>query len=131
MTEPKLKPCPFCGGEAGFIIDAHQKPAHKVGCLKCGIKTSGTFFEKNKKHTEAWNTRTSQWISVKERLPSPMVDVLSIDESGAMSVDRMFDDRVWASRNGLYSFFMDEPGYEAPKITHWQPLPNPPEEGRG
>lgn len=52
MNEVKLKPCPFCGGEAG-IIDIYGKYA--VSCKECNAKaeTAGTMDGAAK----AWNKR--------------------------------------------------------------------------
>jgi len=62
--ETTLKPCPFCGGEAATVtLDRHVC----VGCEACDIWTklresSGAFSK--------WNTRTTSWIPVSERVPA-------------------------------------------------------------
>ena len=59
MSEIKLKPCPFCGGEAttvfyvGYIY---------VSCEKCGatseiVKISEEYSAAEKTAAEAWNRR--------------------------------------------------------------------------
>ena len=55
MAEIKLKPCPFCGGEAEVI--AHNKfQFYKVVCKHC--KAQGyQFFPNEEQATEAWNRR--------------------------------------------------------------------------
>jgi hypothetical protein len=58
----------------------------------------------------------SQWISVKERLPEIGEIVLVISTEGLQSV---------AEYRGKH--FIDADGWRLPKITHWQPLPEPPE----
>ena len=55
MTEPKLKPCPFCGSEPVYVADG------KVICI-CGAMMQS--FNEWKPFTtqeaiEAWNRRTS------------------------------------------------------------------------
>ena len=66
----KLKPCPFCGGEA---VMYHQSSKYTdydgnfVHCLKCGCRTKlfeclgntgKTHYDTIKEATMAWNTRT-------------------------------------------------------------------------
>ena len=58
MSE-KLKPCPFCGGEAE-LIQHHERDneyySYFVHCKKCVIRT--TYLQSAKKVIAAWNTRT-------------------------------------------------------------------------
>lgn len=72
----KLKPCPFCGGQAKIIQTAHYYLDHSepaiVGCEKCGIyfnrmihfddlfhgmPTKEEYKAADKEAIEAWNTR--------------------------------------------------------------------------
>lgn len=55
MSEIKLLPCPFCGGEAKVIENNCYTDIHSVMCKNC-------FSESDRYHTqdeaiEAWNTR--------------------------------------------------------------------------
>lgn len=55
MSDTKLKPCPFCGGEAETIENNHYTDVWSVMCKNC-------FAESDRYHTEesaieAWNTR--------------------------------------------------------------------------
>jgi len=63
----------------------------------------------------------NNWISVKERLPEPDVDVLVFDGKNIDVTfgEETFDDRefIWFSRISYRHF---------DKITHWMPLPEPP-----
>ena len=52
----------------------------------------------------------SQWIPVNERLPDEEVRVLAYDG------DKVFESEYW---NGSWEWLAD--------VTHWMPLPNPPE----
>lgn len=56
MLEIKLKPCPFCGGEASFeVYEDLYKDTYKVKCLHCFAETNyeDTIEEAAKK----WNRR--------------------------------------------------------------------------
>lgn len=46
MSEPELKPCPFCGEKAAFIVK-NNVSSHTfvgfdfhIGCSKCGVELS-------------------------------------------------------------------------------------------
>ena len=53
MKDKKLKPCPFCGGEAEVLDHIN----YYVGCSNCGVSTKG--YGKEIKAVTAWNTRTN------------------------------------------------------------------------
>ena len=57
MTD-KLKPCPFCGGEAILeIFRGLKHPSYCIYCSKCGIETLPS---KGKKGIiNAWNRRAN------------------------------------------------------------------------
>lgn len=57
MSE-KLKPCPFCGGEAKMMKMGYP---HWVYCQNCGARVHGGKYGKEegeKASAEAWNRRT-------------------------------------------------------------------------
>lgn len=58
----------------------------------------------------------SEWISVKERLPEPHVDALALKPCGPFV--GYYNGKDWMVRTDEYN----EVG-----ITHWMPLPAPPE----
>lgn len=53
---PKLKPCPFCGGEVK-IFTAPIKGTQMFICHKCGADVSFFGVEHQPKATIAWNRR--------------------------------------------------------------------------
>lgn len=59
-----------------------------------------------------------RWIPVSERLPEEGVEVLVFDEKGDYLTDCL---RRW--QNGSLNWENDDDG-----VTHWMPLPEPPEE---
>lgn len=58
MTD-KLKPCPFCGGEAEMIFWEAMKDA-RVRCKACDVSTHD--YRTPEEAIEAWNKRTSSPI---------------------------------------------------------------------
>ena len=60
-----------------------------------------------------------EWISVKEKLPEPFVDVLTFDSMGFYAMDYVNTMGEWDSGES-----------EANPVTHWAKLPEPPKEGQ-
>lgn len=59
MTDaPKLKPCPFCGGDASLFEDYGHSTAWEVGCFNGDCLIKPNVWEKTKAATiAAWNAR--------------------------------------------------------------------------
>ena len=57
----------------------------------------------------------SEWISVEERLPEQLVDILVHHAKGKIDISFMCAD----------GFLMEN---RLGKVTHWMPLPEPPKE---
>lgn len=60
MTDNKLKPCPFCGGEAIIHYPMHNTVAILCSRWKCGATISMCDTRNIEKVVEHWNTRTEQ-----------------------------------------------------------------------
>jgi len=68
--KPKLKACPFCGGEAAYgkvtypqsAADEHgwsQRQFHSVNCIYCGSSNQGIIGHRTQEEAaQHWNTRT-------------------------------------------------------------------------
>lgn len=145
----KLKPCPFCEGEASHTAyrDTYQAERHNVECTVCGAEagygdsTGGLSWTTKEAAYKQWNTRTpqSQWISVDEMLPKPLFNVLVKqayqDDLMIAFIDR--DGSVWvescdnATVNGDAWLSTDicrvNNEVEYLKVTHWMPLPEIPQ----
>lgn len=59
----------------------------------------------------------SKWMSVKDRLPETETSVLVCTERGYIFLS-------WASNEDVFWFYNED---EDDRVTHWQPLPEPPE----
>ena len=130
MSEEELKPCPFCGSKnIEYITDTdNQKDSHYsfIVCHGCHIELEHnidkklTMFPVGK--VENWNTRASQWISVKDRLPEKnnkrylcFIEQHNIHLNGYIDIKRFIhNDRF---------IYLDE----NEKVIYWMPLPEPPE----
>lgn len=58
MGGVKLKPCPFCGGEAKITQACVMQPLFCVHCVDCD--TSGGHYFTEEDAIEAWNTRVER-----------------------------------------------------------------------
>ena len=68
---------------------------------------------------EGWQAKAAQseWVSVKDKLPDIETSVLVCNERGEIFLS-------WASDVDVFWFYNEE---EDNRVTHWQPLPEPPD----
>lgn len=64
-----------------------------------------------------------RWISVEDRLPDDFEWVLAVDK------DRCVGEAMFSSRDGSWDGPYGE--YHLYGVTHWMPMPEPPEEETG
>ena len=69
MTDTKLKPCPFCGGEAEMLIGGAEGigvvyQAYWIACKKCGAQTTkikvSSYYTAENCAILAWNMREGE-----------------------------------------------------------------------
>ena len=124
MSE-ELRPCPFCGGTKICT----EKGINLNYCDNCSAESN----------VEHWNTRPiedalnrriaeleaqQRWIPVSERLPEKHECVLLLMKSKRYGVGVGIGHRLSSERHGWMVTYLPMPYDE---ITHWMPLPNPPE----
>lgn len=103
----KLKPCPFCGGEA---INDHD--SHPIYCGSCYMSMPYGVCENDM--VSLWNTRIAEWISVRDKLPAIDEIVIVWKSSKGFAL----------SRTAVCQF--NKYGFEMSCVTHWMPLPSIP-----
>jgi len=81
-------------------------------------------YQAGRLNSKAVQAAAPQWISVKDRLPENISDVLILSKEKESCVGYYrSSDNDWNMYNPCCSFHMELHG-----VTHWMPLPKPPEE---
>ena len=138
MSE-KIKPCPFCGSENVQLEDLGYP--HHVYCENCAARVTGKGYgeEGEADAIKAWNRRASGWISVDEPPADGFFGKLVINSENeiykAQTVTTITtSDGKKRYINYTYKELLDcledvkvWDVSDITHITHWQPLPEPPE----
>ena len=136
----KLKPCPFCGGEASlFTTDEIGYLGSDRFTTKCNGCFCGTgHYAGPERAIEAWNRRAQPanepltWIAVNKRLPESdgtyIVYAPTYNSGSSSSLDCVSGIMFCRYKHGKWS--IEHGYYKRPNcVTHWLPLPSKPEEG--
>ena len=125
-----LKPCPFCGQDVHPDYDAPRYVIHQTN--KKGCSHGRIFMDRygwNARPIEdALNARIAEleaaqrWIPVSERLPEIGVRVLFYNNFIKNIHKGWYSGDEWVSEIGVFYN-----GDKLIRITHWMPLPQPPE----
>lgn len=135
----ELKKCPFCGGTPRM---EHEGDWWFVQCVTPECATTGTCDLGESGAVESWNTRPTEdaqaaeierlreaarWIPVGERLPEKGQRVIIFARNGWIGPATYF--RVFSeSPADLTDYWKHDAGDEVWHVTHWRPLPEPPQE---
>ena len=113
MTD-KLKPCPFCGGEAGLneVEDGHGglSGAYVVCLNGCNVQATPI----------TWNTRADDWQPI-ETAPKDVKNIIGMNGNSIFKLYRHEDCSGYFESEWLT--FDDDDEFNP---THWKPLPEPP-----
>ena len=127
MNSEELK-CPWCGEEMRFDADSVHCWYKCDHCLAGSPKVERVWgptkhtianWDENRKRAAACFKRVPRWISVEERLPEDDDHYLVwAHDNGAAEVALYYGDGEWLT---------DDLENITRVITHWMPLPEPPD----
>ena len=138
MSENELRPCPFCGEPADDRYNRLAKCSNKQCLMNYWIEDDADFYIR-----DDWNTRpieddlrkriaeleeAQRWIPVSDRLPEDGVAVLVAFTENPKDIDILTAKyyKHYAGFGGLDNWWNIE-GWHTGNVTHWMPLPEPPE----
>jgi hypothetical protein len=126
---PEIANCPKCGATAG----TQRKGIHIIYfyCVSCDIQQYTDPHLTNEQNLASWNSQpvierlraevaelkeAARWIPVEERLPKECEDVFVTNVFRNIRIGFYNGDR-----------WIDNTSTRTPEVTHWRPLPNPPD----
>lgn len=105
----ELKPCPFCGNKENI--------SHIEGCTEAIKGITPMMIENAQLHiTHAVN----RWIPCSELMPEKHIEVLAYSPFWGKAVVAMWGGEFWLEQ-------WTDDDLQQSEITHWMPLPEPPE----
>lgn len=125
-----LKPCPVPGCRSTDLDDTtimdRDRELYRIECNECGIALEDDVSPECA--AIRWNNLPrTEWISVEERLPEEYVWVLGTNQNQCgVVVGAAFLTPINHSAPTLTRWRTD--ANEGWDVTHWQPLPAPPED---
>ncbi|MBO1748920.1 Lar family restriction alleviation protein [Stenotrophomonas indicatrix] len=132
MSEIELKACPFCGGKPeqhNYVVEA---VVHCTSCCAVIRRVHARDVDTGIDETaSAWNTRAPQWQPI-ETAPKDGTAILACyarhyETNGFLPIAVRW--RAYHPNARGNEEWRDHSGAKVRAITHWQPLPAPPEVG--
>jgi hypothetical protein len=118
----ELLPCPFCNESNIEVKPSDIQTWFTFTCSHCCLSYDGDEYGKK------WNTRPSQWISVKDRLPENKDNYVYIVTIYSHYKNNIFVEPlkyIYDQWCNMHDEELLDGEYE---VTHWMPLPSPPKE---
>jgi hypothetical protein len=115
----ELKPCPFCGDNQQLNYVELSNGLHYIECERCGAAPHRLGAWNRETAVKYWNS-VNRWIPCSERLPEYGEYVMFIRKNCECYIGYYDEKNTW---NTDYQWFTGE------DVTHWMPLPEPPEGG--
>ena len=78
MNNENLKPCPFCGGEAEFVMSGGDR---RVDCKKCGARSD--WYDTEAEAIKKWNNRADLNYPEKQDSPNELMDFVKFCQNAS------------------------------------------------